>query len=850
VVATFADTLSAQIRGNPAFWTDFRSMCSFALREVVKPRVDVGTTGVSEEVLGRLLETASVFAQSTSDEDRGLAQQIAYYATVIDKDDAVASVARGIFTDIGNHPGALRLPQGLRDGALPFGEYLRTHLLRALNEVKVGGRAFAFTDFQRNVWDRLGQSQVTAISAPTSAGKSFVVLEYLSRIALESSAFRAVYVAPTRALLSEIQEKLTKRIGESDEAVRISTVPSEGNDAASKHIYVLTQERLQVLLAESSVCFDLVIVDEVQTIADESRGMILQDCLEEIRDRSPSTRFLFLAPGAQGFELLGETLDVPPVNVESTTLSPVVQNRIVVEPVKGYERRLSLRLLGEKAPVEIATFEARRGFGDARTRLAAVALELGAQGGSLVYGTGPADAERVAGQIATDCVELKSKELKELAAFIRKHVHKRYSLASHVTRGVGFHYGKMPSLLRESLEDAFRRGTLKYLVCTTTLFQGINLPARSVFIDTPTRGRGDSLDAAALWNFAGRAGRLGHDIVGNVFLVDYDHWESKPLDNRVAFRISPAFRRTVCERFDAVVERLGGAEPQSRPFQSDDAAVTSAAGLLIARAAKGSINQFVERSVGRQLSVEGKSTLIEAALSAHQRLGLPEGVLERNWTVNPFGQARLYDRFKSLLQEGRVEELIPPHPSGNVYSTYVQVFTRINKYILGLRTSNYARYVTSMALGWMRGKSYPQLISEKLRRDGNEGAENVDTTVRNIFDFVEDKLRFEYVQLGRAYIDLLRHALERTGHSDSIVAIYDFPMALELGVSSIAGQAFIEVGLSRIAAAELEKLIPDSSPTTSRVREWLHGVDLGALGVSRVIKDELMKKGLVHTAGD
>src|SRR5262249_52386035 len=153
-----------------------------------------------------------------------------------------------------------------------------------------------------------------------------------------------------------------------------------------------------------------------------------------------------------------------------------------------------------------------------------------------VYGTGPADAELVAGQIASALPINDSPALKELSKFVQTHVHKEYSLVKYVLKGVGVHYGKMPSLLRETLEEAFKSGQLKYLACTTTLFQGVNLPARNVFIDTPTRGRRSKLlDAAALWNFAGRAGRLGQDIVGNVFLVGYNSWETKPLTEQPRF---------------------------------------------------------------------------------------------------------------------------------------------------------------------------------------------------------------------------------------------------------------------------------------------------------------------------
>src|SRR6202011_3462567 len=141
----------------------------------------------------------------------------------------------------------------------------------------------------------------------------------------------------------------------------------------------------------------------------------------------------------------------------------------------------------------------------------------------------PVEAEKVAAQLSSDGPALDVKSLAELSQFIKDHIHPEYGLAEMVLHGVGFHYGRMPTLLREALESAFRTGDVNFLVCTTTLFQGINLPARSVFINTPTRGKGTTLKPAQIWNFAGRAGRLGKDLVGNVFLVDYDKWPEPTL---------------------------------------------------------------------------------------------------------------------------------------------------------------------------------------------------------------------------------------------------------------------------------------------------------------------------------
>jgi len=302
-----------------------------------------------------------------------------------------------------------------------------------------------------------------AVSAPTSAGKSFVVIEHLCKRAINSVSFSAIFIAPTRALLAEVQQKLSTRLQAHSESIRISTIPTFDQAHRPKQIFVLTQERLQVLLAISDEPFDLVIADEAQGIGDDSRGIILQDCLEKLAARGDSTQFVFLAPGATGFSTLANAVDLEHLDVHETDLSPVVQNRIIVQRAPSDESRLDLALLSSGRRVSLGSINTDRGFANSKTVLAAVALELGSGGGSLVYGTGPSNAEVVASQIASDRPKLDGKVLEDLSSFVKEHVHLEYSLVEDIKRGVAFHYGKMPSLLREALEQAFKDGHIQYL---------------------------------------------------------------------------------------------------------------------------------------------------------------------------------------------------------------------------------------------------------------------------------------------------------------------------------------------------------------------------------------------------
>src|SRR5690606_31591387 len=121
--------------------------------------------------------------------------------------------------------------------------------LKEYASVEMADSRIALTDFQLEVWESLKSSVATAISAPTSAGKSFVVLEHLADTAIRSEHFVAIYIAPTRALLTEIQSKLERRLSVISNKLRITTIPVADPEHRPKQIYVLTQERAQLLLS-------------------------------------------------------------------------------------------------------------------------------------------------------------------------------------------------------------------------------------------------------------------------------------------------------------------------------------------------------------------------------------------------------------------------------------------------------------------------------------------------------------------------------------------------------------------------------------------------------------------------
>ena len=92
-------------------------------------------------------------------------------------------------------------------------------------------------------------------------------------------------------------------------------------------------------------------------------------------------------------------------------------------------------------------------------------------------------------------------------------------LAEALLRGIGVHHAGMNRKYRQVVEMLFRKGYLRVVIATGTLALGINMPCATVVFS------GDSIFLTAL-NFrqaAGRAGRRGFDLLGNVVFQGLSH---------------------------------------------------------------------------------------------------------------------------------------------------------------------------------------------------------------------------------------------------------------------------------------------------------------------------------------
>ena len=118
-----------------------------------------------------------------------------------------------------------------------------------------------------------------------------------------------------------------------------------------------------------------------------------------------------------------------------------------------------------------------------------------------------------------------SPDRESLIDYYANTVHTKYALCNTLRCGVAYHHGKLPMHVRRTLEKAISDKIVSNVVCTTTLMQGVNMPAQNIIIRNPHLYVRKAKNAAELSpyemaNLRGRAGRLLKDFIGRTYVLD------------------------------------------------------------------------------------------------------------------------------------------------------------------------------------------------------------------------------------------------------------------------------------------------------------------------------------------
>lgn len=701
-------------------------------------------------------------------------------------------------------------------------------------ETNSGEKIFA-NSFQNKFWESLENNQYVSITAPTAAGKTFITKQWIVNKIQENEKINIVYIVPTRALIYQLEEDFKHLIAENglENKVNVASMPlHEALDWNKSNIFVFTQERFYILLSSLNFKLNLfaMIIDEAYKIEDENRGLLLQQIIEWGFSESVNPEIVFISPFTENPEKFLE--DSSESNKSNSFISNEVtvnQNILWAIQKRNSSKNWELNLINDSEEHHICDFNLHSTPDSGIKRISYIVNALTNKNtkrskGNIIYVNGAADAEKVARHLF-DLFDNKESqqphpELKSLIGLCKKTIHKDYVLCKVLAKGIAFHYGNMPILIKSEIERLFNDNIITHLVCTSTLVEGVNMSCRTIFMRGPEKGQRKLMTNADFWNLAGRAGRWGKEFQGNIICIDpRDNklWIEGEAPKKRSHYYIKKFADNIQSKASEFLEYIKNLTTNTeRNFQFDQ----FISYLLIQYRRHGTIKKYAWSN-----SYPNIDAIEEEISKLSNDIGIPSDIIENNPGINPVYMVNLFNYFKDRekFKDKNIEHLLLCDPaSEEAIDIYNKVLQRINSNLTKIAVFPTLLYSYSIVvINWMKGYPLSRIIAERIKYLKKKNRSyKLDTIIRETMSIIEEVARYKAPKYFKCYSDVLTHYLRSTERNDLISAIKDFSVFLEFGVSQQSQLSLLYLGFSRTAVSYISEYMTEDSLNKEQCIEW------------------------------
>lgn len=523
------------------------------------------------------------------------------------------------------------------------------------------------------------------------------------------------------------------------------------------------------------------------------------------------------------------------------TISPVAQNIILIDEVHRSPREAKFELLEEnkKLPLGIRKLDFKLRNNKAAQR-AKLAYSISKNKESvIIFSNGPADAEKVAAEVR-NCVNdfTITKDIEIFIDFIAKEIHPDYPLINCLKSGVGFHYGKMPSIVRTGVENLFKSEQIKFICCTSTLLQGVNLPAKHIIIENPMSGT-SPMSRANFLNLSGRAGRLLKEFHGNIWCIRPGSWDTNSYEGEKLQEITSAISSIMNDGGKLIQDLLN--DTISKKFVND----AEVALVKIFQDYHYSDSGIEIESYRNTENSESLDKTLEAISSIKTQL--PQSIIEKHKSIRPDYLQRLFDVIsKNASLDNYL--LINPHTSG----ANIKMKKAIGLFnsCFNLEFSEpYINLINSLAYNWAWGKSLSEILHSRVSYVKSKNIEmKTSEIIREYLDVLDNEIRFKLVKYFSAYNDILKYVMIERKIID--VELEPYHIYLEFGTCNKDALNIMATGLSRFTALHLLK-VRNIIPKTNDLDDYYSKIkllDVSKLNIPSLCKQEIQSmQGIIPT---
>ena len=379
------------------------------------------------------------------------------------------------------------------------------------------------------------------VTAPTGAGKT-VIAEGAIAITVDGGR-RAFYTTPIKALSNQKYNDLVAAWG--SDMVGLLTGDNVINGDAP--IIVMTTEVLRNMIYEGSsalLTLGVVILDEVHYLADRSRGSVWEEIIIHLERSIVIVALSATIANPEEFtDWIRSRRGKADLIVETNRPVPLTSMYMWKDRHHGGSvAMLDVFTRGGRTNPTISKLLGRskgrfQRFVTPRRTDVIESLEDDHLLPAIYFIFSRKGCDAAAAQVASSGLGLTSKsERDEIREIVNEHVahlspddltvlgFERW--LSVLERGVGSHHAGLIPAFKETVEQLFLAGLVKVVMATETLALGINMPARTVVIESLSKFNGEThelLMPSDYTQLTGRAGRRGIDTEGTAVVLHSSH---------------------------------------------------------------------------------------------------------------------------------------------------------------------------------------------------------------------------------------------------------------------------------------------------------------------------------------
>lgn len=334
--------------------------------------------------------------------------------------------------------------------------------------------------------------ETLSVVAPTSYGKTELILSLLR----ENSNKNICIITPTKSLLAQTKMRIIN--AQISWIKKVVIQPEMYNGTEKNIVAVLTQERLlRLLKMQQALFFDFVVVDEAHGLLnDDERSRLLAEVVIILEKRNSETAFKFLTP------FLGDSDNL---RIKFTDIG--IEEYKISEYIKS-ER---FYIFDEKNTKELKLYDQFMdefyGVGKCMKNAFEFIIEKSGTN-NIIYLNKPQDIEEFSVRFSNARKHIDDKNIEKICNNLKDFIHPQYRLLDCIRSGIIYHHGSVPDSVRIYIEHAFSVcSQIRYVVTSSTLLEGVNLPADKLFVLDNRKGRG-YLSPSNFKNLIGRICRF------------------------------------------------------------------------------------------------------------------------------------------------------------------------------------------------------------------------------------------------------------------------------------------------------------------------------------------------------